>query len=429
MRFDPSDLIAALLSLAALTLAIPKRDWRSIPQRLRLTHAGLRLHVFGPPPWERFGVLWHVFEHGVPLMLAAWYAEHRGMMARAERELDRRESKPGLVFRHLCDEMTEEELHARLRARSYLLPASRLELPRPHRLLMPPAEWRSEWDRRLKEMEAEAAAPPPSQAAAAPTAQIARTEVVSAPSSRSEARVEIHTLGEVRILIDGTDLAPQLLHARALAFTVLYLLSWEVRRPGDRMTREFMGEETFNGQDPAMRRTGVSTRLANLKRRFPELRNRIVTDGEYLGFDTTGCEVDVLRVFSIAEGMRVAGAHPTDELVGDARDAAELAAREYLPGWERIESGGTLGGSAASDVVADVRDRVVGARLDILGGLAEAALAGRRLDEAAAHLEKALHMRPERLDVARRLAEVHEMSGRRGRAAELRAEYGIDEAW
>jgi DNA-binding SARP family transcriptional activator len=455
MRLDLSDLASVLLVLAALAVVLPKRDWRSIPARLRETRSGERRYLFGPP--DRTGVLSsdlrvrtlqrllgelrRGFGLGIPVLVAAWYAEIDGAEARRRRDAVWRESKQGLLLRHLAGEMTEPELHERLRQRGYLLPAPELTLPQARTFTMPPMRWRLEWEQRLKEMEAEADQRWAGEAASADATQTAappeiapREATASAtgsahvPGERPAPLMEIHTMGEIRLLIDGRDVAPELLHSPALAFTVLYLLAWEVRRPGDRVTREFFGEETFRGQPPPARRRGVSHRLTNLRRDFPRLRSRIRTEGEYLGFDSAGCDIDVCWVFKVARQVKAAGGVLSSGLREDAQRALDLASREFLPRWENIESKGTLGGSGAAEVVADVRDQVVAARLDILGGLADAALAQQQLDDAVSHLEEALRLRPERAALARRLADLYERNGQPQRAARLRAEYGIDEA-
>jgi DNA-binding SARP family transcriptional activator len=455
MRLDLSDLASVLLVLAVLAVALPKRDWRDIRARLQETRRGQRRYLFGPPDLtgrlssdlrvrtlqRLLGELRRGFGLGIPVLVAAWYAEIRGVEARRRRDAVWRESRQGLLLRHLAGEMTEAELHERLRQRGYLLPAAELALPQPRTFTMPPMRWRLEWEQRLKEMEAEAdqrwagdaaseeATPttePPEMGSREATAL--ETGSAHAPGERPTSVMEIHTLGEIRILIDGKDIAPELLHSPALAFTVLYLLAWEVRRPSDRVTREFLGEETFRGQDPQARRRGVSQRLANLKRDFPSLRSRIRTEGEYLGFDSAGCVIDARHVFRVAEQMKAAHGTLTAERYEDAQKALSLAAREFLPGWEGIESRGTLGGSGASEVIAEVRDQVVAARLDILSALADAALARQQPDDAVSYLEEALRLRPERIALARKLADVCERNGQPQRAARLRGEYGIDEA-
>lgn len=467
---DVAELTAIVAALAVLAVTLHKRDWRSLPARFRETRSGQRRYLFGPPDWtgalsadlrvrtlQRLRAeLRRALELGVPLLTAAWYAEISGVEARRRRDAAWRESKKGLLLRHLFGEISEDELRARLQQRGYLPPAAELVLPQPR--LMPPMRWRVEWDHRLREMEEEAdrrwaedAAPagstaePPAPAAVAPAgpaelpaagqgpapalnAHVAGDAAMPGPVDQLAQPIEIHTLGETRIVFDGEDVAPELMHAPALAFTVLYLLAWEVRQPGDRVTREHLGEETFRGQNPQARRRGVSQRLTNLKREFPRLRDRITSEGEYLRFDSTGCAIDVRGVLDVAERVKAAEGSLPGGLYEEARRALALAAREFLPGWEGIETKGTLGGSGAAEVIEEVRDRVVAARLDILAGLADAALAREQLDDAVTHLEEALRLRPERTALARKLADLHERNGHPQRAARLRGEYGLDQA-
>src|SRR5207249_1141911 len=116
--------------------------------------------------------------------------------------------------RHLVGELTEEEFHDRLRQRGHLLPAPVLELPEPRP--MPPMRWRLEWEQRLAELAAEAG-PEGSddessvQAATAivqPAPPIATSTVVArvtaggdTAANASGPPMEIHTLGETRIVI------------------------------------------------------------------------------------------------------------------------------------------------------------------------------------------------------------------------------------
>src|SRR5260370_30258570 len=93
---DLAELTSVIAVLAVLAVALHKRDWRSIPARLRETRSGQRRYLFGPP--DRTGALSsdlrvrtlqrlraelrQGFEHGIPVLAAAWYAELRGIDAR-----------------------------------------------------------------------------------------------------------------------------------------------------------------------------------------------------------------------------------------------------------------------------------------------------------------------------------------------------------
>jgi DNA-binding SARP family transcriptional activator len=231
-------------------------------------------------------------------------------------------------------------------------------------------------------------------------------------------------------MVADQNIAPVLMHRPVQAFTLLYLLARDVRRPGDRVTRATLGDASFQGQDPAEQRRGVRQRLADLRRKLPpELKRRLQIDAEYVGFDTDGCYLDVRWLFDVADALKAAaGGELPDQLCQDARQALALAAQEFLPGWEEVDRRGSNGRSGANEIIAEARQMVEDAHLDLLAGLADAALARRQVDRAIAYLEEALQVRPERAALARRLADLYGQNGLRQRAAQLRAEYGLDEA-
>src|SRR4029077_8766351 len=114
------------------------------------------------------------------------------------------------------------------------------------------------------------------------------------------ARLEFRTLGEIRIRIDGDDIAPWLLHRAAQACPVLYLLAREVRKPGDRVTRAAFADMLFPGVVRDQRRK-LSRRLSELKNHdLPKpLAQRIRVDGEFVSLDLAGCDSDVGWLLSV----------------------------------------------------------------------------------------------------------------------------------
>jgi hypothetical protein len=202
-----------------------------------------------------------------------------------------------------------------------------------------------------------------------------------------------------------------------------------VRKPGDRVTRAAFADMLFPGVVRDQRRK-LSRRLSELKNHdLPKpLAQRIRVDGEFVSLDLAGCDSDVGWLLTVASEIVAAGGLLSDGLCESAEKARRLAAEEFLPGWEEVERRGTGGGSGMTDVVEDVRDRVVTARMAILDALAEARLVRQQPGEAIPYLEEALRCRPERAQLARKLADVHERSGQPQRAAAIRQEYGLNEA-
>src|SRR5207237_1171438 len=169
------------------------------------------------------------------------WRESRGARRRAADEEERRESWSGLLMRHLRGEMAEEEFIGRLRERNLPLPAPKLVWTAPPALALPPNFWqmRRDWDRRLEELRREAthhaALDGPARTddrGPAPSEPVGLSELspaAPAPNIQDAAavRLEIRTLGEISIRVDGVDIAPVLLHRAAQACPVLYLVTRE----------------------------------------------------------------------------------------------------------------------------------------------------------------------------------------------------------
>jgi hypothetical protein len=437
---DPADLVplAALAVTAALLL--PKRRWRTVPRRLRAMARGDRDHLFGPAARggalvEHPAVRWwqlvrrelpRAIELGLPLHAVALLAELRAADRRRERDAAWQASPSGLLFEHLSCRMTEAELHTALQQSGSPRPASKLRWSPPARLTMPPMSWRIDWERHLESLRQRddptaAPTPPPPSPAVVETRKLPRSV---------EVELEIHSLGVIRLCVDGEDLAPRLLHRPAQAVMWLYLLARDARRPGDRVIRGVFADEMFPGLGADQQRRKVRQRLADLNRDLPKpLLKRVTVDGEYIGLDLTACDFDVRRVLDMATVVRTLEFE--DLIAAPCADQVEWAlrasAQEFLPGWEEIERRATDGRSGMADIVAAARDQVSAAHLSLLETLADAKLAQQRPGEAVGHLEEALRRRPERGDLARKLVVACERCGLGRRATELCEEYSLEE--
>jgi hypothetical protein len=418
---DVRDLITVAAVAGIALLVVPKRAVRSVPARLRAVAAGDRHHVFQPPTG---GELRRVIELGLPLHVIATVAEQRGARRRLASEVAWHRSPAGLLFEHLIGRMTESEVGDALRAAGAPPPAPKLRWSPPVRLTMPPMSWRTEWERHLDSVTvpaqtaSEFASPPP------PVAETPR------PPKAVDLELEIRTLGEICLCANGEDLAPRLLHRPAQAVTWLYLLVREARRTGDRVIRGVFADELFPGLSPDRQRRKARQRLADLNRDLPKpLLRRLVVDGEYVGLDLTGCDLDVRRVLDLTTIARTLDA---DDLLAPASVAQvewalRMSAQEFLPGWEEIERRATDGRSGMGELVTAVREQIETAHLRLLEALADAHLARHRPADAARLLEQAVGRRPERSDLARKLVVACERGGLARRAADLRTEYGLEE--
>lgn len=434
MRPDVASFLAATAAAVLVGLLLPKRDWRSIVPRLRAVASSRRHHVFGPPangePLSRDLVerwlqvvrreLARAVALGLPLHVLAMVVEGRGARRREELLRAWSDSSAGLLLRHLTGDLGEDDMEALRREHGQPPAASKAVWDSPVKLSMPPMSMREEWERELDALRAEA-----------PIAgeQPAQSDVTASTEADSRFELEIKTLGEFRICHHGRDLAPLLIHQPVAAFMWQYLLAREVRRPGDRITRAAFADLMFPRLTPDRQRKGLRGRLDQLRRAQPAVvLQQIRSEGEYLRLDITGCDLDVRRVLNLAERVRSVR---DDELSQALMDEVEMmlsrSAGEFLPDWEETERRAGADDSGATEVVSDVRNMVVAAYLMLASALADGYLTRRQPDRAITHLVEALRRRPERPELARKLARVYEQAGLWRRAAEIRGEYGIDE--
>jgi DNA-binding SARP family transcriptional activator len=433
MRPDLGGLVSISALIMVLLLLLPKRDWRSFPARLRATVCGERRYVFGPPSGRGalssdFTERWfqlvrrelpRAIALGIPLHALVVWVEMRGAKLRQALDEEGTKTRAGLLCEHLSGEMTEAELHDRLREGGLPTPAGKIQWTPARKLTMPPMRWRLEWERHLESLR--------TQGQSVPGPNRTRSELlVGAPAIPG---LEIRTLGEIRISANREDFAPRLLHRPALAFAWLYLLARESRKAGDRITRSALADELFPGLDPDQQRRKLRQRLNEMSGELSgPLAGRIKAEGEYVSLDLSGCDYDVRKLIELAEQARVTDDLLAAPVLGEVEKALGVAGEEWLPGWEEIERRATDSRSGAGSVITHVRDRIAAAHLTLLEALADACLTGQQPERAIPHLEEAVGRRPERVGLARKLADAYERSGQTRRAAQLREEYGLDEA-
>jgi hypothetical protein len=249
------------------------------------------------------------------------------------------------------------------------------------------------------------------------------------PPAAATPRLEIRTMGELRLLASGEDLAPELSRKSVLGFIWVYLLAIDARHLGDRLARSELGDELYPTYHPTEQRKKVRQRISDLMADLPApLRDCVRVEEDHLSLDLSGCTLDVRAVLELAGQIRRDGELRSEELRVQAHDALTQASREFLPGWDEIERKGTEGRGVAGNVVAEVRRQVAAAHVTILVAVADWYLAQRQPQRAIAYLEDGLRLRSERPEIADRLATAYEQVGQPGRASRLRDEYGLSQA-
>jgi predicted Zn-dependent protease len=237
--------------------------------------------------------------------------------------------------------------------------------------------------------------------------------------------LNIRTLGSLHLRHGETDFTGALLEHPVLSFIWLYLLVRAARSPGDRITRVALADEISPGLDPERQRERLRGRLRDLQRLPGPLSERLQVDEQFVSLDLSSCRFDAARVVALARECRDKHGLLSPELVDEVQVALAESSGEFLPAWEEIEHRITAQRGAAGELVAEVRHEVAAAGVDLLAALGAHYLARREPQRAVTQLEEALRRRPDREDVAMRLAVAYQESGQPRRADQLSREYRL----
>jgi hypothetical protein len=274
---------------------------------------------------------------------------------------------------------------------------------------MPPMAWRREWERELA-----------TNTDGADVAATAAARPASVPT-----HLDIQTLGDLHLRQGETDFAGALLEHPVLSFIWLYLLVQSARRPGHRITRAALADEVSPGLDPERQRERLRGRLRDLQRLPGPLSERLQVDEQFVSLDLSGCRFDAAHVVALAKECRDKPGLLPPAFVEEVQRALAESSGEFLPVWDELERRITGQRGAAGELVAEVRQEVAAAGVDLLAALGAHHLARRDPQRAVAQFEEALRRRPDRGDVATRLAAAYQDSGQLRRAEQLSNEYGL----
>jgi DNA-binding SARP family transcriptional activator len=387
----------ALLALWVLfVFLIPKRGLGTISERLRQTAQGDRIYVFGPPPQLGSGYLaalageaMRLIETGLPLYVAGLRAEAQGQHRRAAVVLVR---EP--------------------------LPAAppKARPSRPRQYAMPPMAWRREWEATLLREDSEAT-----------LTELSTIPLPAGAPPSPSSLLRIRTLGTFQLLYQGEDLAPKLLARPTLCFIWLYLLSHAALQPSSCVHRQLLAEELTPGVGSDQQRLRLRHRLYAYQRVLPAaIAQRIRLEGDLVRLEAAGTSFDVASLQKTAdEWASGTGLLPPDA-VAELETSAAMCDGEYLPIWDELEERLTEGRGAAGELVRSVRQLVQDLQVRLVLRLAGHHQARRDLPHVIPLLEEVLRRRPDREDVANRLAAAYRQSGQSGRAEQLETTYRAD---
>ena len=413
------DSLWALALWVMVALLLPKRDWRTLGVRIRVVAAGRRLHTFGAPrlahPGNASGSdLWRLLraeaprllELGVPAWLASVFAEKRGTVRRRAEEARWRRTPAGLLDDHLHDRLSRRDLHKKLLDFGFPLPAAKAQRTVRRAYTMPPMAW-------LRESQREEAGVSESKGVVRGVAK--DVQAVSKP------KLEVQTLGTLRVVFCGEDLTARLLKRPTVAFIWQYGLVRAICAPDSPVSRDSLADELYARLDLETQRARLRHRLYDVQQVLQgALSTPIKIEASSLRFDLDVCQVDVIQMLELARRCEGAEGLLSPSSVVQVSAALATASGEFLPDWEDLEQSVTGGRGTAGETVRELRHRVQTARVSLLVGLGDHYLAVRDPGRAAIAFEEAFALQPDRANLIRRLADALDGAGQRSRAIEIR---------
>ena len=432
MRPEIGALGSFLLLWVLLMLMVPKRNWREIPHRLGAVLRGSRHHVYGPPSSSdgsdsgrspalirMAGEMARLLEMGLPLFLIAIWAEARSARGRVEARRIWNDSAAALLSSRLYGTIDGQQLRSLLAHHGHPLPVQREVDLTPRQYVVPPMQWRLDWEQRRL-----AAISEPSED---PWAGDIRSESGATPQLTS-----IQSFGRLHLWVGEVDLAAELLGRPRAAFTWLYLLAREILGPSSYVTSDALADEGAPGLDLPAQRKALNNRVNHLRHDEPvgPLGERVVRDGPYIHLNLDGCICDATELLRAVDEVRDAGPMLSPSLVLHVEALLKSHDGEFLQEWDELERDTTRGRGTAADVIRGARRKIEDARAQLLVALGESYLSRREPARAVRYLEEALDRQPEREEIAQKLADACSESGQGGYAKQVRLRYGLgdDEA-
>ena len=237
-------------------------------------------------------------------------------------------------------------------------------------------------------------------------------------------RLEIHSIGRLRLLSGTNDLASSLEDKPVLDFLFKYLLTRYVLGqppPG----RDAFAEELSPGVPESSRRKRLRKQIYDLQKDLaPPIAALIHATRTHVWLELDRADLDVDELRDLANGIRQRGSMIDAELAAEIHATLdETEANEFLPGFEELESKVNGGNGTAGDLVAQARELIANQRAELVRALAEYEEAIGHPEAAITHLQATLEALPGRQDIARLLVVAYLRTGQTARASEVRRQY------
>lgn len=247
-----------------------------------------------------------------------------------------------------------------------------------------------------------------------------------APPDPAGGRLVIRSIGQLRLMTDGQDLAPGLEDKPVLAFLFKYLFARLVL--GDpQVGRTAIGEELSPSVPETSQRERLRKQLYDLQRdTAPPIAALVRTNRTHVWLELESADSDVAELRRLANRIRQRGLMIDAELAEEIGQTLDLTeSQEFLAGFEELENRVNQGRGNAGRVVAQARELIANQRAELVRALAEYQDAMGHPEMAIRHLQVALEALPARQDLARLLVVAYLKTGQTARASELRHEFGL----
>jgi len=237
-------------------------------------------------------------------------------------------------------------------------------------------------------------------------------------------RLDIHSIGRLHLFSGTDDLASSLEDKPVLDFLFKYLLTrYVLGQPPP--SRDAFAEELSPGVPESSRRKRLRKQIYDLQKDLaPPIAALIHATRTHVWLELDGAGSDVDKLRDLASGIRQRGSLIDADLAAEIRALLdETETKEFLPGFEDLESKVNGGNGTAGDLVAQARELIANQRAELVHALAEYQEAIGQPEAAIPHLQATLEALPGRQDIARLLVVAYLRTGQTARASEVRRQY------
>jgi hypothetical protein len=239
------------------------------------------------------------------------------------------------------------------------------------------------------------------------------------PGDKAGGILGIRTIGAFQLWWRGENLAPAIVGRPSTGFLWLRLLVAAIDNPAAQLPRDDAREELSPRVDPKSQQGRLRQLIQEFKALPPVLRDRMIVSRLVLRFDLEGCAIDAIEILKLGRELR--GVDPGR--LAYASSALASVSGLFLPGWKDALAKATDVDSPATELVAELGQRLDIARADILVAIGDDLMGRHEHDPAVEAFQGALGLREERQDIAVKLEAALLAAGRQGEAKRIRHDY------